>query len=56
MRSRLVEITQALLSLKSNDASLIMGYPDDMKLRSSMTLFLLASGEYPPLFIFQNMI
>ena len=48
LRSRLVEISEALLSLKSNDASLVMGYPDDIKLRSSMTLFLLASGENTP--------
>lgn len=48
LRSRLVEISQALLSLKSNDASLVMGYPDDIKLKSSMTLFLLAAGENTP--------
>ena len=35
----LVEISEALLLLESNDAGEVMGYPDDLKLRSSMTLF-----------------
>ena len=33
------EIAKVLLSLESNDATAIMGYPDDLKLRSCMTLF-----------------
>jgi uncharacterized protein (DUF1810 family) len=37
--SRLIEISKALLSLDSNDANAILGSPDDMKLKSSMTLF-----------------
>lgn len=41
--SRLTEICSALLALSSNNASEIFGYPDDMKLRSSMTLFEAAS-------------
>ena len=41
---RLVEISEALLALDTNDAAAVMGYPDDLKLRSSMTLFLAASG------------
>ena len=45
LRARLVEISQALLSLKSNDATQVMGYPDDLKLKSSMTLFLLAAKD-----------
>lgn len=36
---RLIEISQALLQLKTDDAHSIFGNPDDMKLRSSMTLF-----------------
>jgi uncharacterized protein (DUF1810 family) len=36
---RLVEISEALLGLASNDAHSIFGSPDDMKLKSSMTLF-----------------
>ena len=39
LRDRLVEISEALLQLKSDDAGDVMGYPDDLKLRSSMTLF-----------------
>ena len=42
---RLVEISEALLALDTNDATAVMGYPDDLKLRSSMTLFLAASGD-----------
>jgi uncharacterized protein (DUF1810 family) len=37
--ARLREISRALLALESTDATRIMGSPDDMKLRSSMTLF-----------------
>ena len=47
LRQHLVEISQALLALESNNASQIMGYPDDMKLKSSMTLFMLAAPEIP---------
>ena len=42
---RLVEISEALLALDTNDAAAVMGYPDDLKLRSSKTLFLAASGD-----------
>ena len=37
--SRLLEISRALLALPGSNATSIMGSPDDMKLRSSMTLF-----------------
>ncbi|MDE3212001.1 MAG: DUF1810 domain-containing protein [Bacteroidota bacterium] len=37
--ARLLEISQTLLTLKSNDAHQVFGSPDDLKLRSSMTLF-----------------
>lgn len=43
--ARLVEISQALLELESNDAAAVMGWPDNLKLRSSMTLFALAKPE-----------
>ena len=33
------EISKVLLGLESNDATAVMGYPDDLKLRSCMTLF-----------------
>ncbi len=36
---RLREITDELLLLQANDAYKIMGTPDDLKLKSSMTLF-----------------
>ena len=39
LRNRLMEITQALIRLDTNDAHRIFGTPDDMKLRSCMTLF-----------------
>lgn len=45
LRKRLVETSEALLSLESSDAGYVMGYPDDLKLRSSMTLFAEASPE-----------
>lgn len=37
--SRLIEICNELLNLKTNDAHKILGSPDDLKLHSSMTLF-----------------
>lgn len=45
LRKRLVEICEALLELDTDDASEVMGYPDDMKLRSSMTLFKCVAPE-----------
>ncbi len=36
---RLVEISNALLNLPGNNANQVMGSPDDLKLKSSMTLF-----------------
>jgi len=43
LRGRLLEISQALLELKSNDIEYIMGSAiDKLKLQSSMTLFHLA--------------
>ena len=36
---RLVEISQVLLDLPDNNATQIFGTPDDLKLRSCMTLF-----------------
>ncbi len=37
--SRLVEISKALLKIEGKTANQIFGSPDDMKLKSSMTLF-----------------
>lgn len=43
--SNLVEISQALLEADSNDATAVMGWPDDLKLKSSMTLFAVVKPE-----------
>ena len=45
--ARLKEISAALLDLDGLSASEIFGYPDDLKLRSSMTLFRLADLNEP---------
>ena len=45
LRTRLIEISEALLTLESSNARDVMGYPDDLKLRSSMTLFAEAAPE-----------
>ena len=39
------EISNVLLGLDANDANRVMGYPDDLKLRSSMTLFAEAAPD-----------
>ncbi len=43
--ARLIEISRALLTLESSDAAAVMGYPDDLKLRSCMTLFAQVSDD-----------
>ena len=45
LRTHLLELCDALLSLDTNDAEYVMGYPDDLKLRSCMTLFREADPE-----------
>ena len=45
--TRLKEISSALLDLTGLSASEIFGYPDDLKLRSSMTLFRMADLNEP---------
>ena len=46
LKSRLVEISQALLDLKENtDIKEIIAFPDDLKLKSSMTLFKIAEEK-----------
>jgi len=39
------EISGALLELESSNASAVFGFPDDLKLRSSMTLFAEAGDD-----------
>ena len=41
---RLIDISNALLLLETNDARKVFGSPDNLKLRSSMTLFSLVPG------------
>ncbi|AII53704.1 DUF1810 domain-containing protein [Hymenobacter sp. APR13] len=50
---RLREISAALLTLADTDATHIMGSPDDLKLRSSMTLFAALEGADP---VFQRVL
>ena len=45
LSSNFIEISQALLDVDSDDATAVMGWPDDLKLKSSMTLFALAKPE-----------
>ncbi len=45
--SRLINICNELLTLKSNDANKIFGTPDDLKLKSSMTLFSSLPNTHP---------
>jgi len=48
LRRRLVECANALLGLTGKTAEEVMGAPDDLKLRSSMTLFAaVASPDLP---------
>ncbi|MEX8547303.1 MAG: DUF1810 domain-containing protein [Mucilaginibacter sp.] len=45
--SRLAQICEALLQQKSNNANQIFGSPDDVKLKSSMTLFAAVPNANP---------
>lgn len=45
LRAHLLEISEALLTLDSGDPGQVMGHPDDLKLKSSMTLFAEAAPE-----------
>ena len=53
LADHLIEISEALLSLPGNDPTAVMGYPDDLKLKSSMTLFAEAVPEFP---VFQEVL
>jgi uncharacterized protein (DUF1810 family) len=50
---RLVEICNELLKLKTNDAHQVFGSPDDVKLKSSVTLFSLLPDTNP---VFQSVL
>jgi uncharacterized protein (DUF1810 family) len=43
--ARLSECAEAVLAIKGRSASQIFGYPDDLKLKSSMTLFATAESS-----------
>ncbi len=45
LKERLTEISSALLALDSRDAKAVMGVPDNLKLRSCMTLFAIADPD-----------
>lgn len=44
---RLVNICHALLELETNDPHVVFGSPDDLKLKSSMTLFDAVPATFP---------
>ena len=46
LHHNLITITEALLSVQTSDIRTIMTHPDDLKVRSSMTLFYYASNDY----------
>ncbi|MCD8222969.1 MAG: DUF1810 domain-containing protein [Clostridiales bacterium] len=39
LKNHLLEISNALLEIESSDPARVMGFPDDLKLQSCMTLF-----------------
>ena len=45
LESRLRECTRLVLDIENRDIREIFGYPDDLKFRSSMTLFLYATKD-----------
>lgn len=47
LSNNLFNITKLLHNLDENNASKIFGFPDDLKLKSSMTLFYIASNNNP---------
>ena len=51
--TRLIAISIELLKLKASNARMIFGVPDDMKLKSSMTLFASLPGADP---VFQKVL
>lgn len=50
---RLIEISQTLLQVSSDDAEMVMGWPDNLKLRPCMTLFAEVAPEQP---VFRNVL
>jgi uncharacterized protein (DUF1810 family) len=50
---RLIEISAALLKLETNDANAVFGSPDNLKLKSAMTLFSSLDNSDP---VFQSVL
>jgi uncharacterized protein (DUF1810 family) len=46
LKSNLLEISNALLGLKTDNVMEIFNFPDDLKLKSSMTLFSIIAPEH----------
>ena len=46
LKAHMLEMCAVLLQLDNKDANKIFGYPDNLKLKSSMTLFETATPEY----------
>ena len=53
LKERLLEISRALLGLETGNALEVMGYPDNLKLLSSMTLF---SEAEPNNYVFSSVL
>jgi len=53
LQSHMLEICNTLLTLENNDITQIMGFPDNLKLKSCMTLFSMSNPEYD---IFQKVL
>ncbi len=53
LKNNLIEISQALLNLNTNNPTEVLGYPDDLKVKSCMTLFYYAN---PRINIFKKVI
>jgi uncharacterized protein (DUF1810 family) len=53
---RLRECTQLLLAAPGEDARRVLGYPDDLKLRSCMTLFARAAADPADRGLFQEVL
>jgi uncharacterized protein (DUF1810 family) len=49
--ARLVECAEAVLAVQGRSVSQIFGYPDDMKLKSSMTLFAAVAEDPHSVFV-----
>ncbi len=45
LKNNLIQISQALLNLNTNNPTEVLGYPDDLKLKSCMTLFYYADSS-----------